>query len=36
MCPGPAIVSLGATMKSAGLFIPYMLAGIAANEAIFR
>ena len=36
MCPGPAIVSFGATIMSAGLFVPYMLAGMVANETIFK
>ena len=35
MCPGPAIVSFGATVKASGVFLPYLVAGIAAKEAIF-
>ena len=32
MCPGPAIVSFGATSKAAGLFLPYLLAGMVSHE----
>lgn len=32
MCPGPAIVSFGATVKAAGLFLPYLFAGIISHE----
>ena len=32
MCPGPAIVSAGATVKAAGLFLPYLFAGMISHE----
>jgi hypothetical protein len=35
MCPGPSIVSFGAMVKASGVFLPYMVAGIAAKEAFF-
>lgn len=32
MCPGPALISFGAQVKQAGLFIPYVVVGMATNE----
>ena len=33
-CPGPVLVSLGGNVKFASLFVPYMVAGMAVQEAI--
>jgi uncharacterized membrane protein YedE/YeeE len=35
VCPGPALVSLGSGIKTAGLFVPYMIGGIALQEVVF-
>ena len=35
MCPGPALLSLGSGVKAAGMFVPYMIGGIALQEVIF-
>ena len=35
-CPGPVLVSLGGSVKFAGLFVPYMVAGMAVQEAFTR
>lgn len=34
MCPGPAIVSLGATVVAAGKFVPSMMAGMILKELV--
>lgn len=34
MCPGPAIVSFGAASKAAGLFVPYLLAGMLSHAVL--
>lgn len=32
LCPGPALVSLAASIKSAALFVPFMLGGMSIRE----
>lgn len=36
ICPGPALVSLGAGKETALLFVPWLLAGVTVQEALFR
>jgi hypothetical protein len=32
ICPGPALVSFGAGVRSAGVFVPALFAGMAFND----
>jgi uncharacterized membrane protein YedE/YeeE len=35
VCPGPGIVSFGGNVRSAGVFLPSLFAGMAMNDFIF-
>jgi uncharacterized membrane protein YedE/YeeE len=36
ICPGPGIVSLGGSVKAAGVFIPSLISGMAFNDFMFN
>ena len=35
ICPGPGLVSLGSGINMAGMFVPYMIGGMAIQEVMF-